>query len=1164
MIWMKVRRVLLRAILALVAVLVLVWASMPVWFPWVIGPVLHRYGVRYEAYERMGYRRLEIHHVQLQTGGGQLTADRVETVLPTVWLWRHYFGYKGAAPLVIAENWQVNLTTDLPNAGAARPRTAPSRVDSVTDILDEIDSRLPRVRAWLSSARLIDGGVVLHAETIKVGLIEWDGRLVRVRAASETLGQTVDAELDLGAAVDWRFTAKAEPAGATVQTRIFRDGSIWKIDGDIMWQGNRAAFASTFASGRWLPAEASLAAASLRVPARLLKLEPYGDMTGSLHLTWSDDQFRLKASAYADPLDSAFPPVKLNIAASGDAKAAIVETLDVNSPWLQAELSDTFRLERAAQRWVTTPALLRLHCDLERLPVVRVRGRLTGTARIEPSTQRYPRVVVSVTGEGLSAYDTEIQTGRLEAAVEWPLVKILSAEVSLADHMAVTATGTVDVVSQRVLDGTVCMSRNGAAIQATGSAQLGTGPVVRLDRLVYQMDGREVYHLAVPSQVSLGPGGSVSLDGLHLEGDGRALSLAGSVAWPQRGRLQVNGWGVRLQDLEGWIGKPVPDITLDGVALEGSWDNGPMRLTAMAQGQWSREDGRPVSVHVEASADETGLSLQRVSFMGDESEAVMLHGHIPVAIVPTRWPRPWQELTGSPLQVEAVVKPDPSVTQRLFEQIGVRVKEPDLRLTISGSLAEPQGRIEAGAQRIELGPLIHRSDIPALDNVHMEVEIDRQCVTMRALTMQVEGQAVQATGECPVPPGYWAGLLSAPALPDWRTATGRLTLDRARIEAFKQAKGVLLPLGSVSMDVSLQPGGRLDGQLSIADASIRPLGSLAAIRDIQAQVHMEGRSARIGGWTAQVGGQPVTVTGWARWTDVNHPEFELTLKGQNVPLIRQAGLILRSDVDLQVAQTREQPAQVTGQVVLRDSLYLRDLRLLVPSASGQARDRPPYFSVEEGPLADWRLALRVRGDRFLQVRTPWFSGEVSADFRLQGIMREPVAVGEARVNSGMVRFPFADFTVDRGLVELAPANPYQPTLDLMATCRSYGYTLRLSVTGPAEQPVLVFSSTPAMTSEGILLLVTAGELPKGSSTTLTAQQRASQVAGFFARDLLRRVSTDDGAGDRLSIRSGEDLSVTGQPTRTVEYELDDKWSVYGESDRFNQLNAGLKWRLYSK
>jgi hypothetical protein len=52
--------------------------------------------------------------------------------------------------------------------------------------------------------------------------------------------------------------------------------------------------------------------------------------------------------------------------------------------------------------------------------------------------------------------------------------------------------------------------------------------------------------------------------------------------------------------------------------------------------------------------------------------------------------------------------------------------------------------------------------------------------------------------------------------------------------------------------------------------------------------------------------------------------------------------------------------------------------------------------------------------------------------------------------------------------------------------------------------------------------------------------------------------------DRLSLRSGEEVSETGQPTQAIEYQLDKRWSVYGEYDRFNQFNAGLKWRLYSK
>ena len=50
----------------------------------------------------------------------------------------------------------------------------------------------------------------------------------------------------------------------------------------------------------------------------------------------------------------------------------------------------------------------------------------------------------------------------------------------------------------------------------------------------------------------------------------------------------------------------------------------------------------------------------------------------------------------------------------------------------------------------------------------------------------------------------------------------------------------------------------------------------------------------------------------------------------------------------------------------------------------------------------------------------------------------------------------------------------------------------------------------------------------------------------------------------MTIRSGEEVTLQGRPTYEVEYKLSKDWSIVGEYDRFNQYNAGLKWRIYSK
>ena len=94
-------------------------------------------------------------------------------------------------------------------------------------------------------------------------------------------------------------------------------------------------------------------------------------------------------------------------------------------------------------------------------------------------------------------------------------------------------------------------------------------------------------------------------------------------------------------------------------------------------------------------------------------------------------------------------------------------------------------------------------------------------------------------------------------------------------------------------------------------------------------------------------------------------------------------------------------------------------------------------------------------------------------------------------------------------------------------------------------------------------MLTAGELPK-NEFSLTAQQKAQTVAIFFGRDLLSRVGVGDQGEERLSVRSGEEISERGTPTYTIEYKLSNRWTLVGEYDRFNDFNAGLKWRVYSK
>src|SRR5207247_570750 len=138
------------------------------------------------------------------------------------------------------------------------------------------------------------------------------------------------------------------------------------------------------------------------------------------------------------------------------------------------------------------------------------------------------------------------------------------------------------------------------------------------------------------------------------------------------------------------------------------------------------------------------------------------------------------------------------------------------------------------------------------------------------------------------------------------------------------------------------------------------------------------------------------------------------------------------------------PPRLSGNVRLRDSLFLSDVRAFLPKGSTTSPSRrPPYFSIETPPVNAWTLAVDVEGDRFLRLRTPVFAGVASARFRLGGTLAEPRAIGEMAIDEGSVRMPFASFTVTQGSVRLTEADAYEPAIYLRANGRRYGYDLTM-------------------------------------------------------------------------------------------------------------------------
>ena len=121
----------------------------------------------------------------------------------------------------------------------------------------------------------------------------------------------------------------------------------------------------------------------------------------------------------------------------------------------------------------------------------------------------------------------------------------------------------------------------------------------------------------------------------------------------------------------------------------------------------------------------------------------------------------------------------------------------------------------------------------------------------------------------------------------------------------------------------------------------------------------------------------------------------------------------------------------------------------------------------------------------------------------------------------------------------------------------------MEITGKASSPNIEFTSSPALESEQVLLMVMTGAAPSNDINT-SATHRAVQIGRFFSQTLIGTLTGDTGGAERVTIEAGEKISRQGKETYQIDYKLSDRWTLTGEYDEFDEYNAGFKWRVAPK
>lgn len=828
--------------------------------------------------------------------------------------------------------------------------------------------------------------------------------------------------------------------------------------------------------------------------------------------------------------------------------------------------------------------------ELDRLEITTAEeAELLASASADGATMALRRAEISFLGRLPGFLDTP--------ALAWPALHITSTAQGPFTNL--TLTGDLRSLDEATLgplkplslgaqwrlrgrtleDVTLHATQGPSAMRFRGNATVTANPILEFhgacSALEFQHDGLTNLALVSPASFTLqrtaptnAPAGfRLQFPEARWEGQAGEVTASADSTWPGQGVFNATVHDLTPTFLSPWL-REVPEwiaaTRIHHLAAQGAWDHGPVDARASLDGTFVVPELGPVRITGSVLANHDGVQVDDWTVTHESGPGPRLSARIPVRLTPAQGAPGWQEqpdraLTGT-LTLDQTAWP----WQWIEKRTGVALRGPNARIELGGTLTEPELRLAWDTQQIQLRIPDWKGPPILLDRLAARAHVSSQSIVLDSVTLEVEGQKLSAEAVVPWQVTGTNAAWQARWTPDLERAEGHAEVPEASVAALTKP-----------FENALQPGGTLRGRidrrnaewsgwLEVTNVTTRPLGGLGIVRDVDLRLVLLDQKIAIERGRAFLGSQPLTLSGAWSLPDQGQSDSTLRLSASNLALVRSPELLLRADLDLVVTSTNPAaPPLVGGTVTLHDSVVMMDVRDLVAVDLERPSQRPPFFSVDQPPLADWGLDLKVRGEHFARILSPILIASTSADLRLQGTLRQPRLVGQAYVDRGRLAFPFGQLDIQQFRVLFTESDPYRPRLEGRAEGLSFGYALSMDLGGTLATPEITFTSLPPMTTSQVLQMLMAGSLPRNEYSYSTTA-KAQNVGTYLAGDLLSQLVGDPMEEPRLSIRSAERVSANGGLTYSVEYRLSDRWSAVAAYDRWSQLGAGVRWRAFEK
>jgi translocation and assembly module TamB len=380
------------------------------------------------------------------------------------------------------------------------------------------------------------------------------------------------------------------------------------------------------------------------------------------------------------------------------------------------------------------------------------------------------------------------------------------------------------------------------------------------------------------------------------------------------------------------------------------------------------------------------------------------------------------------------------------------------------------------------------------------------------LDLQREGGgAVEANGELRM--GGAARLQAAarmprgpgPELPLEGSLDGNI--DLGVLSAPLLAAGADRVTGRVTL--ALRTSGRADqpvlgGEARLTGGSYRNALQGIAITDLSGTLRPDGSRLRADLTGRTAGEGRIAVAGTIEPLTTGLP-VDLTVTAQAAQPVSSDIVRATLDAELRLSGVLGTGATLSGPVrIRRAEIRVPDrlpatVRTLGPvtergAPPGRAPRRAPPRTrpAQNGGSAPIALAVQVQAPRGVFVRGRGLDAELGGQLDIGGRIDAPEITGDLELRRGDLAVIGRRLSFDRGRLQFTGG--LIPELDFRAVSQAGNVTVRVEVTGPANQPEITFSSTPELPQDEVLARLLF-DRPLSDLSPFEIAQLAQAVAG---------------------------------------------------------------------